>query len=454
MSKKEKKAKTSHMWTAAEDALLRELYPDHNNKEIAKGLGVTYCAVEGRARNMGLHKSRELFKNTNNKWTAEDIARLRELYPDHNNKEIAQMLGFTAFAVDSKAHNMGLYKSREHLKKIGRGVWTAEQDAQLRELYPDHTNEEIAQMLGFSVITVKNKAFIMGLHKSDVWSAEDIAQLRELYPDHYNEEVAQMLGFSVSTVKSKAYSMGLHKSREHVLKINRKWTAEQDAQLRELYPDHTNEEIAQMLGFTTFAVNGRAHNMGLYKSREHVLKINSKWTAEQDARLRELYPDHTNEEIAQMMGFTAFAVNGRATFIGLNKSREHLKKAYGEWTAEQEARLRELFPDHTNEEIAQMMGVTYCALEHTAYRKIGLTKNTEFVKRKRIKHNTSLTDGKIAMCLAGGAYSTPEGRAAMLELKPVIEAKRIHIQIERKIRASAEKRGKVYKNGKIYESKK
>lgn len=44
------------------------------------------------------------------------------------------------------------------------------------------------------------------------------------------------------------------------------------------------------------------------------------WTPEEIARLGELYPDHSNEEIAAIMGRTPASVKVRAVWNGFRKS--------------------------------------------------------------------------------------------------------------------------------------
>lgn len=46
-------------WSPQEEAWLRELYPDHSNREIADLLGRTLVAIKNRARTLGLKKSAE-----------------------------------------------------------------------------------------------------------------------------------------------------------------------------------------------------------------------------------------------------------------------------------------------------------------------------------------------------------------------------------------------------------
>ena len=48
------------------------------------------------------------------------------------------------------------------------------------------------------------------------------------------------------------------------------------------------------------------------------------WTAENDQQLRELYPHHKTEKVAKMIGRTLQATNGRASTLELSKTAEYL----------------------------------------------------------------------------------------------------------------------------------
>lgn len=50
------------------------------------------------------------------------------------------------------------------------------------------------------------------------------------------------------------------------------------------------------------------------------------WTPEEIARLGELYPDHSNEEIAAIMGRTPGSVKIRAVWNGYRKSYEFIQR--------------------------------------------------------------------------------------------------------------------------------
>jgi hypothetical protein len=106
------KSKRGHgrKWTAEEVALLKELYPECPIGEIAKRLGRTVAAITGKACYLRLKRKSYLDKL----WTAEELQLLRELYPTHEDiQDIAERIGRSPSGVSGKAHNIGLSKLRK-----------------------------------------------------------------------------------------------------------------------------------------------------------------------------------------------------------------------------------------------------------------------------------------------------------------------------------------------------
>jgi hypothetical protein len=54
------------------------------------------------------------------RWTEEEIAKLRDMYPGESNLHIAQVLARSVKSIVSKAHNMGLKKDPSRLREMGR----------------------------------------------------------------------------------------------------------------------------------------------------------------------------------------------------------------------------------------------------------------------------------------------------------------------------------------------
>jgi hypothetical protein len=92
-------------WTAKEVALLKELYPECPFDEIAKRLGRTVASVKQRAHTLGLKRKSYLDKL----WTAEELQMLRELYPTcESTREVAEKIGRPWGSVRQIASNLGI----------------------------------------------------------------------------------------------------------------------------------------------------------------------------------------------------------------------------------------------------------------------------------------------------------------------------------------------------------
>ena len=56
--------------------------------------------------------------------------------------------------------------------------------------------------------------------KSKHLNQAQLEQIRQLYPDHSNEEIAEVMGLSKWTIKSRAEKHGWHKSKAYIAKVN------------------------------------------------------------------------------------------------------------------------------------------------------------------------------------------------------------------------------------------
>lgn len=119
--------------------------------------------------------------------------------------------------------------------------WSEQEVALLREHYPDRAGREIAELLGRSLFTVYAKAVSLGLGKSEAfnasaasgrlapgrlgrrgprnwraWTDADIEYLRAHFPHERTEDVARVLGRGYSTTAQRAQKLGLKKTREYL----------------------------------------------------------------------------------------------------------------------------------------------------------------------------------------------------------------------------------------------
>ena len=116
----EKSVKLSNTsWTMQETNLLIELYADHNNYYISEVLQKTKASIDIRASTLGLKKSeyhRKKVNQLNNQkkhhaWTEEEIEILKANYKIKSYNEIGEELGRTGSAVSQKARKLNLIKN-------------------------------------------------------------------------------------------------------------------------------------------------------------------------------------------------------------------------------------------------------------------------------------------------------------------------------------------------------
>lgn len=100
-------------WTEQEKQQLRLLYPTCADvKDLVKVFNRSYKAIKSKAKIMHLHRK----KHTGSVWDDGLRAKLKQLYPDKLNVEIASLLGLTAGQVATEAHKLGLLKTREFMR--------------------------------------------------------------------------------------------------------------------------------------------------------------------------------------------------------------------------------------------------------------------------------------------------------------------------------------------------
>lgn len=93
---------------------------------ISKKMGISYCTVRKRLIEQGANPSNsrniqgKVGSRTNGRcvdWSDDMVKKLIELYPDHTNADIAEHLGLIADHIKKKAMLLGLRKDKEWLRK-------------------------------------------------------------------------------------------------------------------------------------------------------------------------------------------------------------------------------------------------------------------------------------------------------------------------------------------------
>lgn len=104
-------------------------------------------------------------------------------------------------------------------------TWTLEQIALLRDKYPDSTPGELAVLFPDKTITaIKTKATVLGLLKTIQkfqFTQEQLAYLRKHYARTQNKVLADKFGCSIHTIENKSFELGLKKDKDFVREMSR-----------------------------------------------------------------------------------------------------------------------------------------------------------------------------------------------------------------------------------------
>jgi hypothetical protein len=177
-------------------------------------------------------------------------------------------------------------------------VWTAERDAELRQLDAlKHTEAEIAKSMGMSKNSVACRRSVLDLGRRVAWSGEDDARLRELVASKPNATIAAEMGRTLAAVRARRRHLKL--GVEQLVR----WTDSEDALVRsDLLPD----EIAASTGRSKRSVFTRRAKIGATK------RPCRRWTDADDARV---LAGGVLEDIARELGRTVGAVDHRARLL-------------------------------------------------------------------------------------------------------------------------------------------
>lgn len=208
------------------------------------------------------------------RWSQAEIARLRELYGTRDDKAIAKELNRPVQSVRRLAEQIFPLGVRE-------GPWEPEEDERLKQLLGGTTHEVIARVLGRTPEDVARRVRELAMvQRTDPWEAEEIARLKRLYGTRTDADLAIIFGRPVEAIRRKAKSLRLAKDKAFLRRIAGapstrmpRWSKEEIALLRELYPTHSNLEIAQRLDRSVKSVVSKAHNLGLKKSVERLQEM-------------------------------------------------------------------------------------------------------------------------------------------------------------------------------------
>jgi len=289
-------------WTPEDDEKLRRLHVERRTpSQIARALKRTKKDIVHRARSTGLYRDQS-------GWTAEEDHLLRKLYGTVPYREIAGRLGRSVTAVTAHAGYLGIAGARTW------PPWTEEEKSLLRRIYGTMSVAEVAERVGRSVSAVARRAGMFGLTKNfgSPWSAEEDSLLTRLHAEGKGyAEIGRQLERTATSVGTRAAKLGLTVTQP----MRVRWSAREQAVLRELYGRVTNRKIAARLGRSIASIGLKARELGIVDAPA------PPWTEEEDRYMIRHYASKTRREIAEALERSIPAIAARAKFLGLSQKR-------------------------------------------------------------------------------------------------------------------------------------
>jgi hypothetical protein len=243
--------KPNRPWDENEILRLRKVYPDGTPEEIATAFpDRTLAAVAGRARLRGIYRTKRAYKPTGihlvdqvlqraavMKWTLADLDEgggcksyfYNRMWRSHLDARAltraVEALGGNIEAVWNSAAtekanpiptrlipSIGS-NAGQHSKCRYAALWTEDDEAVARRLYPDY--KAISKALGRTYEAVRFQCQSLGLTpKNHVWTAAEVSRLRRMYPTASYEELrAAFHNFSRVHIASIASFYGFARAR-------------------------------------------------------------------------------------------------------------------------------------------------------------------------------------------------------------------------------------------------
>lgn len=207
------------------------------------------------------------------RWSAEELARFRELYGLRDERSLARELNRSISSIRKLARS--LYDDQP----LRTGPWSDEEEGRLRRFLGASTLETLRHVLAREARDIEDKvAELAQRRERGPWSLEAIADFKRFYGTRADEDLAIAFGRSVDEIRSMASELRISKDKAFLRrqsggkKTTRmpRWSPEELAVLAELYPTASNLEIAKRLDRSVKSVVSKAHNLGLKKDRQRL----------------------------------------------------------------------------------------------------------------------------------------------------------------------------------------
>lgn len=202
------------------------------------------------------------------------------------------------------------------------------------------------------------------------WSAHEQARLKELWGLRDEAAIARELGRPVHSVRKMAE--GLFPVRQ----TTGPWTAREVQDLKKYLGATSRDVIARILGRAPEEVDQQIMELGR-------IQTDDRWARIEVAEFKRMYGTRTDEDLALVFGRPLDVIQALAHECALSKDKAFLRKLRGEpatrmprWTEPELEILRDLYPRISNLEIAQKLNRSVKSVVSKAHN-LGLKKDRE-----------------------------------------------------------------------------
>ncbi|MBL8752306.1 MAG: hypothetical protein JNK15_03315 [Planctomycetes bacterium] len=198
-------------------------------------------------------------------WSVQELERLRQLLPRRGVAQTAALLRRSPASVQKKAFRLLRVPPR-------RGDWTDSDDSMLREAWGAVEPRLLGAMLGRSIADVRRRAvWLRAAVRSGPWTHAERLRLKDLFGTRSDADLEVCLSRRRDDVLAMAQGLCLARDKRSGLRGAEgarmpRWTPAEVERLRQLYADRDNLEVARLLGRTVTSVANKANLLGLHKS--------------------------------------------------------------------------------------------------------------------------------------------------------------------------------------------
>ena len=216
-------------------------------------------------------------------WTDAKVDALKRHFGSRDELFLARELGCTPEELLAKAWEIFDEPARS-------GTWTEGDVDQLRRYLGVAEPGLIGRIIGRSEEDVNRKVVALSLElTAESFSVDEVVSFKRLYGTRTDEDLALIFGRTVQTIARAATELCLSKDKAFLKRHGDqpkpvrmpRWSEAELAELRELYPQTSNLDIAKKLGRSVKSVVSKAHNLGLKKDKARLQQM-----GRQNVRLR------------------------------------------------------------------------------------------------------------------------------------------------------------------------